>query len=126
MNFPGRATLPALSTTDAVWPGKGPLGALPAISTAARRALALAGALALANAATLVAQAFLLASACATIVERQGLPATQLAALLGVVLSRSLIAWAMRAGPRKSCVPRPSTRRCGWAQNGSPHADPAS
>ena len=96
MNFPGRATLPALSTTDAVWPGKGPLGALPAISTAARRALALAGALALANAATLVAQAFLLASACATIVERQGLPATQLAALLGVVLSRSLIAWAMR------------------------------
>lgn len=79
MTLPGRATLPAVSTTDTRRPGKGPLGAL-----------------ALVNAASLVAQAFLLASACAMLVERQGLPATQLAALLGVVLGRSLIAWATR------------------------------
>src|SRR5262249_21269755 len=37
-----------------------------------------------------------LASACAALVERQGQPVGQLAALLGVVLCRSLIAWAMR------------------------------
>ncbi|WP_285485815.1 thiol reductant ABC exporter subunit CydD [Amycolatopsis taiwanensis] len=97
MSLPGRSTPPAeVSTTDTLRPGKGPLGALPALSSAARRALALAGALALVNAAALVAQAFLLASACAMVVDRQGLPAAQLAALLGVVLGRALVAWATR------------------------------
>jgi ATP-binding cassette subfamily C protein CydD/ATP-binding cassette subfamily C protein CydCD len=97
MSFPGRTTLPAkVSTTDTVRLGKGPLGALPALSGAARRALALAAVLALLNAAALVAQAFLLASACATIVAGHGVPSTELAALAGVVLGRALIAWAMR------------------------------
>ncbi|HVV13538.1 thiol reductant ABC exporter subunit CydD [Amycolatopsis sp.] len=97
MNFPGRSTLPAdVSTTDTERPGKGPLGALPALSLAARRALALGGFLALLNAVALVAQAFLLASACATLVSEGGFPKTQLVALFGVVPARALIAWAMR------------------------------
>ncbi|MTD56380.1 thiol reductant ABC exporter subunit CydD [Amycolatopsis pithecellobii] len=81
---------------DTVRPGKGPLGALPALSAAARRALALAAFLALLNAAALVAQAFLLASACATIIAAHPLPAAELAALAAVVLARALITWAMR------------------------------
>lgn len=97
MSFPGRTALPAkVSTTDTVRLGKGPLGALPALSGAARRALALAALLALCNAAALVAQAFLLASACAAIVAGHGVPSPELAVLLGVVLGRALIAWAMR------------------------------
>ncbi|KAA9166816.1 thiol reductant ABC exporter subunit CydC [Amycolatopsis acidicola] len=97
MNFPGRPTLPAdVSTTDTGRLGKGPLGALPALSAAARRALALGGFLALLNAAALVAQAFLLASACAALVAGTGFPATQLAVLFGVVPARALVAWAMR------------------------------
>ncbi|GHF58912.1 ATP-binding cassette subfamily C protein CydD/ATP-binding cassette subfamily C protein CydCD [Amycolatopsis bartoniae] len=70
--------------------GKGPLGALPALSGAARRALALAAVLSLLNAAALVAQAFLLASVVA------GREVTNLAVLLGVVVARGLIAWALR------------------------------
>jgi ATP-binding cassette subfamily C protein CydD/ATP-binding cassette subfamily C protein CydCD len=89
MSFPGRTTLPAnVSTMDTGRPGKGPLGALPALSAAARRALALAAVLALLNAVALVAQAFLLAS----VVTGHG----GLAALLGVVVARALIVWAMR------------------------------
>ncbi|HKS48108.1 MAG TPA: thiol reductant ABC exporter subunit CydD [Amycolatopsis sp.] len=95
MSLPGRTILPAfVSKTDTLRPGKGPLGALPALSMAARRALGLAGVLALLNAVALVAQAFLLASACAEI--GHGLPATKLAALLGVVPARAAVAWAMR------------------------------
>jgi thiol reductant ABC exporter CydD subunit len=97
MSFSGRAPLPAwVSTTDTARPGKGPLGALPALSGTARRALALGGVLALANAVTLVAQAFLLASAGAVIVAGQGLPTGQLVALTGVVTARSAVGWAMR------------------------------
>ncbi|WP_236790193.1 thiol reductant ABC exporter subunit CydD [Amycolatopsis sp. GM8] len=97
MIFPGRTTLPAnVSTTDTGRPGKGPLGALPALSAAARRALALAALLALAGAAALVAQAFLLASAATAVVEGHAFPATELAVLAAVVLARALITWAMR------------------------------
>ncbi|GAB2980425.1 thiol reductant ABC exporter subunit CydD [Amycolatopsis acidiphila] len=97
MTFPGSTTLPAeVSTTDTVRLGKGPLGALPALSAAARRALALAAVLALLNAAALVAQAFLLASACATIVAGHGVRPAGPAVLAGVVLGRALIVWAIR------------------------------
>lgn len=95
--LPGRSTLPAqVSAVDTMRPGKGPLGALPALSKAARRALALSAALALLNAGALVAQAFLLASACAAIVGGHGLPSTELAVLAAVVLGRGLVGWAMR------------------------------
>ncbi|MEU0509492.1 thiol reductant ABC exporter subunit CydD [Amycolatopsis sp. NPDC006125] len=97
MNFPGRSVLPApVSTTDTTRPGKGPLGALPLLSAAARRALALSGLLALGNAAALVAQAFLLASVCAAVVAGHGVGAGRLAALAGAVVARALIAWALR------------------------------
>ncbi|WP_191246948.1 thiol reductant ABC exporter subunit CydD [Amycolatopsis deserti] len=97
MSFPGRSVLPAsVSTTDTTRPGKGPLGALPLLSAAARRALALTGLLALGNAAALVAQAFLLAAVCAAVVAGHGIATGQLAALGGVVLARALIAWALR------------------------------
>ncbi len=91
MSFPGRTTLPAkASTMDAVRRGKGPLGALPALSAAARRALALAAVLSLLNAAALVAQAFLLASVVA------GRHVGVLFVLLGVVAARALVAWGLR------------------------------
>ncbi|GAA5158539.1 hypothetical protein GCM10023214_19810 [Amycolatopsis dongchuanensis] len=70
--------------------GKGPLGALPALSAAARRALALAAVLSLLNAAALVAQAFLLASVVA------GRHVGVLFVLLGVVAARALVAWGLR------------------------------
>ncbi|WP_091506958.1 thiol reductant ABC exporter subunit CydD [Amycolatopsis sacchari] len=75
---------------DAVRRGKGPLGALPALSAAARRALALAAVLSLLNAAALVAQAFLLASVVA------GRHVGLLFVLLGVVAARALVAWGLR------------------------------
>ncbi|TNC27387.1 thiol reductant ABC exporter subunit CydD [Amycolatopsis alkalitolerans] len=97
MRFPGRTTLPAeVSRVDTVRLGKGPLGALPALSVAARRALALAAVLALLSAAALVAQAFLLASACATIVAGHVPETAELAAIAAIVLGRALITWAMR------------------------------
>ncbi|MEU0462693.1 thiol reductant ABC exporter subunit CydD [Amycolatopsis sp. NPDC006131] len=97
MSFPGRSVLPApVSTTDTTRPGKGPLGALPLLSAAARRALALSGLLALGNATALVAQAFLLASVCAAVVAGHGVGAGQLVALAGAVVARALIAWALR------------------------------
>ncbi|WP_216212746.1 thiol reductant ABC exporter subunit CydD [Amycolatopsis aidingensis] len=98
MNSPGTAPLPAtVSIGDTTRPGRGPLGALPALSAAARRALVLTGLLALGNAVALVAQAFLLASVLASIVAGQtGDLATRLATLLAVVLARALVAWAMR------------------------------
>ncbi|GAB3575938.1 thiol reductant ABC exporter subunit CydC [Amycolatopsis endophytica] len=81
---------------DTMRPGKGPLGALPLLSAAARRALALSGLLALGNAAALVAQAFLLASVCAAVVSESAVPTGALIALAGVVVARALIAWALR------------------------------
>ncbi|WP_167101652.1 thiol reductant ABC exporter subunit CydD [Amycolatopsis granulosa] len=97
MNLPGRSVLPAsVSTTDTKRPGKGPLGALPLLSAAARRALALSGLLALGNAAALVAQAFLLAAVCAAVVAGHGIGTGALIALAGVVAARALIAWALR------------------------------
>ena len=97
MNLPGRLVLPAtVSTTDTGRPGKGPLGALPLLSAAARRALALSAVLALGNAAALVAQAFLLAAVCAAVVAGGGVHTGQLVALGGVVAGRALIAWALR------------------------------
>ncbi|MER6795921.1 hypothetical protein, partial [Amycolatopsis mediterranei] len=71
---------------DSARPGKGPLGALPALVPAVRRALALVGFLSFVNAAALVAQAFLLAGVLATIVGAgSGGRTAQLAALLALV-----------------------------------------
>lgn len=96
--LPGRAPLPASeSTVDSARPGKGPLGALPALVPAVRRALALVGFLSFLNAAALVAQAFLLADVLAAIVGAgSGGRTTQLAALLALVVTRALTGWAVR------------------------------
>ncbi|MBE1499504.1 ATP-binding cassette subfamily C protein CydD/ATP-binding cassette subfamily C protein CydCD [Amycolatopsis lexingtonensis] len=96
--LPGRATLLASeSTVDSARPGKGPLGALPALVPAVRRALALVGFLAFLNAAALVAQAFLLADVLAAIVGAgSGGRTAQLAALLALVVTRALTGWAVR------------------------------
>ncbi|MBK1784411.1 thiol reductant ABC exporter subunit CydD [Prauserella cavernicola] len=98
MNSPVRTPLSAtVSRVDTLRTGKGPLGALPALSASARRALAFAGVLALFNAAALVAQAFLLASVLAALVAGQTAGhAGALAALLAVVLARSVIGWGIR------------------------------
>ncbi|MEV4051318.1 thiol reductant ABC exporter subunit CydD [Amycolatopsis sp. NPDC049688] len=96
--LPGRATLSASeSTVDSARPGKGPLGALPALVPAVRRALALVGFLSFLNAAALVAQAFLLADVLAAIVGAgAGGRTAQLAALLALVATRALTGWAVR------------------------------
>lgn len=96
-----RAPLSAsVSTVDTARPGKGPLGALPALSAAARRALALAAAIAVVRAGSLVAQGFLLASVLASIVQKEtgelGDFSARLAALLGVLIVRSLAGWALK------------------------------
>ncbi|QRP45891.1 thiol reductant ABC exporter subunit CydC [Amycolatopsis sp. FDAARGOS 1241] len=82
---------------DQVRPGKGPLGALPALGPAARRALLLVAVLSFVNAAFLVAQAFLLADVLAAIVSTgAGVRAAQLAALFVFVAGRALAGWAVR------------------------------
>ncbi|MEV7093113.1 thiol reductant ABC exporter subunit CydD [Amycolatopsis sp. NPDC051045] len=82
---------------DSARPGKGPLGALPALVPAVRRALALVGFLSLVNAAALVAQAFLLADVLAAIVGAgSGGRTAQLAALLALVATRAFTGWAVR------------------------------
>ncbi|RSD20249.1 thiol reductant ABC exporter subunit CydC [Amycolatopsis eburnea] len=82
---------------DSARPGKGPLGALPALVPAVRRALALVGFLSFLNAAALVAQAFLLADVLAAIVGAgPGGRTAQLAALLALVVTRALTGWAVR------------------------------
>ncbi|MEV6619581.1 thiol reductant ABC exporter subunit CydC [Amycolatopsis sp. NPDC051106] len=82
---------------DSARPGKGPLGALPALVPAVRRALALVGFLAFLNALALVAQAFLLADVLAAIVGAgSGGRTAQLAALLALVVTRALTGWAVR------------------------------
>ncbi|MGW5715545.1 thiol reductant ABC exporter subunit CydC [Amycolatopsis sp. NPDC003865] len=82
---------------DSARPGKGPLGALPALVPAVRRALAVVGFLSFLHAAALVAQAFLLADVLAAIVGAgSGGRTAQLAALLALVATRALTGWAVR------------------------------
>ncbi|MFC4005112.1 thiol reductant ABC exporter subunit CydD [Prauserella oleivorans] len=103
MRLPVRTPLTATesarttSTADSPRTGKGPLGALPALSATARRALAASALLALLNAATLVAQAFLLAAVLADIVAGHTANlTTRLTVLVGVVLVRAVLGWATR------------------------------
>ncbi|CAM2991389.1 thiol reductant ABC exporter subunit CydD [Saccharomonospora xinjiangensis] len=85
------------SEEDATWVSRGPLGALPALSSAARRALAFSAVLALLNAAALVAQAFLLASVLADLVAGEVTGHEKVvAALAGSVVLRGVLGWAMR------------------------------
>jgi ATP-binding cassette subfamily C protein CydCD len=79
------------------WVGRGPLGALPALSATARRALVLSAVLAFGNAGALVAQAFLLASVLADVVAGEVTGhAPVLAALAGTVILRGVLGWALR------------------------------
>ncbi|MFF0144583.1 ATP-binding cassette subfamily C protein CydD/ATP-binding cassette subfamily C protein CydCD [Amycolatopsis sulphurea] len=96
--LPGRAPLSATwSTVDPVRPGKGPLGALPALGPAARRALILVALLSLLNTAFVVAQAILLADVLASIVSSgAGGRTAQLATLFAFVAGRALAGWAVR------------------------------
>lgn len=93
-----RAPLSAtVSDPDTPRVARGPLGALPALSATARRALAVSGVLAALNAGALVAQAFLLASVLADIVAGATTGYSgRLAALIAVVLARSVLGWAIR------------------------------
>lgn len=75
---------------------RGPLGALPALSGTARRALAILAVLSLASAGLLVAQGFLLADVLATIVQRQPVSATVWWLLAGATAGRAVVAWAHR------------------------------
>ncbi|ONI82043.1 glutathione/cysteine ABC transporter permease/ATP-binding protein [Saccharothrix sp. ALI-22-I] len=77
MNFPG--------APSAKKPGNGPLGALPALSRSARRALALCAVLAALTAGALVWQAVALASALVT--------GGSLWVLAGAVVVRAVLAW---------------------------------
>lgn len=78
MNVPG--------APSAKKPGRGPLGALPALSPSARRALTLCGLLAALSAAALVFQAVTLASALVS--------GGSLWLLAGAVVARAVLAWA--------------------------------
>ncbi|WP_410667265.1 thiol reductant ABC exporter subunit CydD [Amycolatopsis sp. cmx-4-68] len=90
---------------DSARPGKGPLGALPALVPAVRRALALVGFLSFLNAAALVAQAFLLADVLAGIVGAgSGGRTAQLAALLALVATRAGTGWAVRAASARAAA----------------------
>ncbi|RSN58729.1 glutathione/cysteine ABC transporter permease/ATP-binding protein [Amycolatopsis sp. WAC 04182] len=96
--LPGRDTLSATeSTMDPARPGKGPLGALAPLSSAARRALILSGILSFVNAVLLVGQAFLLADVLSAVVRgTPGDRTAQLAVLLALVAGRALTGWAVR------------------------------
>ncbi|GAB2740416.1 thiol reductant ABC exporter subunit CydC [Salinifilum aidingensis] len=77
-----------------------PLGALPRLSTSARRALVLGGALAAAQAAALVVQAWALASALAAVVTGAAAPAevtAHLVVLAAAIAARAAIGWATEA-----------------------------
>lgn len=93
-----RSRLSALrSRMDTARAAGGPLGALPALSAAARRALTVTAVLALLNAGALVAQAFLLAAVLADIVNGQATGyGRRLLALGAVVFARAVLSWAMR------------------------------
>jgi thiol reductant ABC exporter CydD subunit/thiol reductant ABC exporter CydC subunit len=73
---------------------RGPLGALPALSPSARRALAGCAVLAALSAAALVAQAWALASVLADVVTGGPAPGERLAILVGAVVARALLSWA--------------------------------
>ncbi len=73
----------------------GPLGALPALSPAARRALAGSVALAVADTLALVVAAWSLAGALAAIIDDTRLGA-QLAIFAGAIAARALLSWAGR------------------------------
>ncbi|WP_414944755.1 thiol reductant ABC exporter subunit CydD [Amycolatopsis sp. cmx-11-32] len=97
--LPGRDTLSAKeSTMDSTRPGKGPLGALAPLSSAARRAaLRLVGVLSFVNAVLLVGQGFLLADVLSAVVR--GAPGDRtagLAVLVALVAGRALTGWAVR------------------------------
>ncbi|MFI6300939.1 ABC transporter transmembrane domain-containing protein, partial [Amycolatopsis thailandensis] len=96
--LPGRDTLSATeSTMDPARPGKGPLGALAPLSSAARRALILSAILSFVNAVLLVGQAFLLADVLSAVVRgTMGDRTAQLAVLLALVAGRALTGWAVR------------------------------
>ncbi|MFJ4104828.1 thiol reductant ABC exporter subunit CydD [Amycolatopsis japonica] len=97
--LPGRDTLSATeSTMDPARPGKGPLGALAPLSSAARRAaLQLGAVLSLVNALLLVGQAFLLADVLSAVVRgTPGDRTAQLAVLLALVAGRASTGWAVR------------------------------
>ncbi|MFD6065581.1 thiol reductant ABC exporter subunit CydD [Amycolatopsis lurida] len=96
--LPGRDTLSATeSTMDPARPGKGPLGALAPLSSAARRALILSGILSFVNAVLLVGQAFLLADVLSAVVRgTPGDRTAQLAVLLALVAGRAATGWAVR------------------------------
>ncbi|UUV28344.1 thiol reductant ABC exporter subunit CydD [Amycolatopsis roodepoortensis] len=96
--LPGRDTLSATeSTMDPARPGKGPLGALAPLSSAARRALILSGILSFVNAILLVGQAFLLADVLSAVVRgTPGDRTAQLAVLLALVAGRASTGWAVR------------------------------
>ncbi|KFU81087.1 ABC transporter ATPase [Amycolatopsis lurida NRRL 2430] len=82
---------------DSARPGKGPLGALAPLSSAARRALILSGILSFVNAVLLVGQAFLLADVLSAVVRgTPGDRTAQLAVLLALVAGRALTGWAVR------------------------------
>ncbi|MGW0517764.1 thiol reductant ABC exporter subunit CydD [Crossiella sp. NPDC003009] len=72
---------------------RGPLGALPALSRSARRALAVTALLAALTAVALVAQAWGLATALATIVAGRFEVATPLTVLAVAVAARAVLAW---------------------------------
>ena len=89
MNSPDRPT-PAR-----VRSGGGPLGALPRLSVATRRALVTCAFLAAAATIATVVAATVLATALADVVIAHRVPtATELAVLAGAVLARALLAWA--------------------------------
>ncbi|WP_233576491.1 thiol reductant ABC exporter subunit CydD [Saccharopolyspora rhizosphaerae] len=78
----------------------GPLGALPRLSGATRRALVVGGLLAAGNAIALIAQAWAIGSALADVVVR-GVPAAEIGDRLVVlaiaVLARAVLGWATEA-----------------------------
>ncbi|OOC07322.1 thiol reductant ABC exporter subunit CydC [Amycolatopsis azurea DSM 43854] len=82
---------------DPARPGKGPLGALAPLSSAARRALILSAILSFCNAVLLVGQAFLLADVLSAVVRgTMGDRTAQLAVLLALVAGRASTGWAVR------------------------------
>jgi ATP-binding cassette, subfamily C, bacterial CydCD len=72
---------------------RGPLGALPALSPTARRALVLCGLMSVLNAVAVVAQAWALASVLASVVTGHG--DRPFVVLAVAVLVRALLAWAI-------------------------------
>ncbi|PKW13585.1 ATP-binding cassette domain-containing protein [Saccharopolyspora spinosa] len=75
----------------------GPLGALPRLSGAARRALVVAGLLSVGNAVALIMQAWALGSALAAVVTRGAAPEAighYLVVLAAAVVARAVLGWA--------------------------------